>query len=150
MDNKMDNQEEIRLRLVRPDTSTRTELPVATSGVSAGFPSPADDHLDPPLDLNRELVRNPGATFFARVAGDSMQDDGIADGDLLVVDKSLEAYDGCVAVCFLDGEFTLKRIRLTDDNILLVPANKKYPTIEIDPQSDFRVWGIVRYVVKKM
>ena len=65
MDNKMDNQEEIRLRLVRPDTSTRTELPVATSGVSAGFPSPADDHLDPPLDLNRELVRNPGATFFA-------------------------------------------------------------------------------------
>ena len=85
MDNKMDNQEEIRLRLVRPDTSTRTELPVATSGVSAGFPSPADDHLDPPLDLNRELVRNPGATFFARVAGDSMQDDGIADGDLLAV-----------------------------------------------------------------
>ncbi|MFR6634324.1 MAG: LexA family protein [Alistipes onderdonkii] len=76
------------------------------SGVSAGFPSPADDHLDPPLDLNRELIRNPGATFFARVAGDSMQDDGIADGDLLVVDKSLEAYDGCVAVCFLDGEFT--------------------------------------------
>ena len=112
MDNKMDNQEEIRLRLVRPDTSTRTELPVATSGVSAGFPSPADDHLDPPLDLNRELVRNPGATFFARVAGDSMQDDGIADGDLLVVDKSLEAYDGCVAVCFLDGEFTLKRLRM--------------------------------------
>lgn len=110
MDNKMDNQEEIRLRLVRPDTSTHTELPVATSGVSAGFPSPADDHLDPPLDLNRELVRNPGATFFARVAGDSMQDDGIADGDLLVVDKSLEAYDGCVAVCFLDGEFTLKRL----------------------------------------
>ena len=84
MDNKMDNQEEIRLRLVRPDTSTRTELPVATSGVSAGFPSPADDHLDPPLDLNRELVRNPGATFFARVAGDSMQADGIADGDLLL------------------------------------------------------------------
>ena len=83
MDNKMDNQEEIRLRLVRPDTSTHTELPVATSGVSAGFPSPADDHLDPPLDLNRELVRNPGATFFARVAGDSMQDDGIADGDRL-------------------------------------------------------------------
>ena len=131
MDNKMDNQEEIRLRLVRPDTSTRTELPVATSGVSAGFPSPADDHLDPPLDLNRELVRNPGATFFARVAGDSMQDDGIADGDLLVVDKSLEAYDGCVAVCFLDGEFTLKRLRMGQGKIVLVPANKRYKPIEI-------------------
>lgn len=137
MDNKMDNQEEIRLRLVRPDTSTRTELPVATSGVSAGFPSPADDHLDPPLDLNRELVRNPGATFFARVAGDSMQDDGIADGDLLVVDKSLEAYDGCVAVCFLDGEFTLKRLRMGQGKIVLMPANKRYKPIEIGPGKRF-------------
>lgn len=141
MDNKMDNQEEIRLRLVRPDTSTRTELPVATSGVSAGFPSPADDHLDPPLDLNRELVRNPGATFFARVAGDSMQDDGIADGDLLVVDKSLEAYDGCVAVCFLDGEFTLKRLRMGQGKIVLVPANKRYKPIEIGPGERFHGMG---------
>ena len=150
MDNKMDNQEEIRLRLVRPDTSTRTELPVATSGVSAGFPSPADDHLDPPLDLNRELVRNPGATFFARVAGDSMQDDGIADGDLLVVDKSLEAYDGCVAVCFLDGEFTLKRLRMGQGKIVLVPANKRYKPIEIGQESDFSVWGVVTYAIKKV
>ena len=150
MDNKMDNQEEIRLRLVRPDTSTRTELPVATSGVSAGFPSPADDHLDPPLDLNRELVRNPGATFFARVAGDSMQDDGIADGALLVVDKSLEAYDGCVAVCFLDGEFTLKRLRMGQGKIVLVPANKRYKPIEIGQESDFTVWGVVTYAIKKV
>lgn len=149
MDNKMDNQEEIRLRLVCPDTSTRTELPVATSGVSAGFPSPADDHLDPPLDLNRELVRNPGATFFARVAGDSMQDDGIADGDLLVVDKSLEAYDGCVAVCFLDGEFTLKRLRMGQGKIVLVPANKRYKPIEIGQESDFSVWGVVTYAIKR-
>ena len=140
MDNKMDNQEEIRLRLVRPDTSTRTELPVATSGVSAGFP----------LDLNRELVRNPGATFFARVAGDSMQDDGIADGDLLVVDKSLEAYDGCVAVCFLDGEFTLKRLRMGQGKIVLVPANKRYKPIEIGQESDFTVWGVVTYAIKKV
>ena len=136
MDNKMDNQEEIRLRLVRPDTSTRTELPVATSGVSAGFPSPAD--------------RNPGATFFARVAGDSMQDDGIADGDLLVVDKSLEAYDGCVAVCFLDGEFTLKRLRMGQGKIVLVPANKRYKPIEIGQESDFTVWGVVTYAIKKV
>ena len=143
MDNKMDNQEEIRLRLVCPDTSTRTELPVATSGVSAGFPSP-------PLDLNRELVRNPGATFFARVAGDSMQDDGIADGDLLVVDKSLEAYDGCVAVCFLDGEFTLKRLRMGQGKIVLMPANKRYKPIEIGQESDFSVWGVVTYAIKKV
>ena len=121
MDNKMDNQEEIRLRLVRPDTSTRTELPVATSGVSAGFPSPADDHLDPPLDLN-----------------------------LLVVDKSLEAYDGCVAVCFLDGEFTLKRLRMGQGKIVLVPANKRYKPIEIGQESDFTVWGVVTYAIKKV
>ena len=126
MDNKMDNQEEIRLRLVRPDTPTRTELPVATSGVSAG------------------------ATFFARVAGDSMQDDGIADGDLLVVDKSLEAYDGCVAVCFLDGEFTLKRLRMGQGKIVLVPANKRYKPIEIGQESDFTVWGVVTYAIKKV
>ena len=103
-----------------------------------------------PLDLNRELVRNPGATFFARVAGDSMQDDGIADGDLLVVDKSLEAYDGCVAVCFLDGEFTLKRLRMGQGKIVLVPANKRYKPIEIGQESDFTVWGVVTYAIKKV
>ena len=133
-----------------PDLSTRQELPVAGGEVKAGFPSPADDFLDSPLDLNRELVHNPASTFFVRVAGDSMAGDGIGDGDLLVVDKSLDPQDGNLVVSYIDGEFTLKRIRLTDDKILLVPANKKYPTIEIDPQSDFRVWGIVRYVVKKM
>ena len=109
----MDNQEEIRLRLVRPDTSTRTELPVATSGVSAGFPSPADDHLDPPLDLNRELVRNPGATFFARVAGDSMDfwagrlsDRGLTAGGITTL-------DGRASLDFQDPEG--QRFRLTED-----------------------------------
>ena len=78
-----------------------------------------------------------------------MQDDGIADGDLLVVDKSLEAYDGCVAVCFLDGEFTLKRLRMGQGKIVLVPANKRYKPIEIG-QSDFTVWGVVTYAIKKV
>ena len=150
MDNKMDNQEEIRLRLVRPDTSTRTELPVATSGVSAGFPSPADDFLDAPLDLNRELVHNPASTFFVRVAGDSMAGDGIGDGDLLIVDRAVDPYDGCVAVCFLDGEFTLKRLRMGQGKIVLVPANKRYKPIEIGQESDFTVWGVVTYAIKKV
>ena len=149
MNNRMDKKEEIWLHIVRPDTATEAELPVAASGVSAGFPSPADDHLEPPLDLNKALVRNPGATFFARVAGDSMQDDGIADGDLVVVDKSLEAYDGCVAVCFLDGEFTLKRVRIGQDKVVLMPANKRYKPIEIGRESDFSVWGVVTYAIKK-
>lgn len=102
---------DIRLRFITPDTASELDVPMAASGVSAGFPSPADDHLEPPLDLNRTLVRNPASTFFARVDGDSMKDDCIRDGDLLVVDKSMEPYDGCVAVCFLDGEFTLKRVK---------------------------------------
>ena len=138
------------LRIFRPGLSTLCEVPLSGGTVRAGFPSPADDFLDMPLDLNRELVRNPGATFFARVAGDSMQDDGIADGDLLVVDKSLEAYDGCVAVCFLDGEFTLKRLRMGQGKIVLVPANKRYKPIEIGQESDFTVWGVVTYAIKKV
>ena len=146
----MNEKRDKTLTFHAPDLTTRQELPVAGSTVRAGFPSPADDHLDPPLDLNRELVRNPGATFFARVAGDSMQDDGIADGDLLVVDKSLEAYDGCVAVCFLDGEFTLKRLRMGQGKIVLVPANKRYKPIEIGQESDFTVWGVVTYAIKKV
>lgn len=79
-----------------------------------------------------------------------MQDDGIADGDLLVVDKSLEAYDGCVAVCFLDGEFTLKRLRMGQGKIVLVPANKRYKPIEIGQESAFTVWGVVTYAIKKV
>lgn len=150
MNNRMDNPEEIRLQFIRPDTTTEAELPMATSGISAGFPSPVDDHLEPSLDLNRALIRNPGATFFARVAGDSMQDDGIADGDLLVVDKSAEPFDGCVAVCFLDGEFTLKRVRIAPDRIVLVPANKRYKPIEVGRDRNFAVWGVVTYSIKKI
>lgn len=131
------------------DTSTEREIPVAQSGVSAGFPSPAEHFLEPPLDLNRALIRNPSSTFFARVTGESMRDDGIDDGDLLVVDKSLEPHDGCVAVCFLDGEFTLKRVRRDGQRLLLVPANKRYRPIEVSRESDFAVWGVVTYVIKK-
>ncbi|WP_295939933.1 translesion error-prone DNA polymerase V autoproteolytic subunit [uncultured Alistipes sp.] len=144
------DKKKIRIHLIPADTSSEMGLPVATSGVSAGFPSPADDFLEPPLDLNRALIRNPAATFFARVAGDSMKDDGIDDGDLLVVDKSLEPCDDCVAVCFLDGEFTLKRVRIGKDKIVLRPANKRYKPIEISRDRDFSVWGVVTYVIKKI
>lgn len=145
----MDNRE-IRLKIITPESASHIDVPVASSGVSAGFPSPADDFLEPPLDLNRTLVRNPAATFFARVAGDSMQDDGIADGDLLVVDKSVEPYDGCVAVCFIDGEFTLKHLRLSGEKIILEPANKRYKPIEIGRDDDFAIWGVATYAIKKL
>ncbi len=144
----MDNQD-IRLQFITPDTASELDVPVASSGVSAGFPSPADDHLEPPLDLNLTLVRNPAATFFARVSGDSMKDDCICDGDLLVADKSIEPYDGCVAVCFLGGEFTLKRVCMDKGRITLMPANKRYKPIEVNPDDDFSVWGVVTYSIQK-
>ncbi len=118
--------------------------------ICAGFPSPAEDFVNLPLDLNRELIKNPSSTFYARVKGDSMIDDGINDGDLLVIDKSVEPYDGCIAVCFLDGEFTLKRFRLCGDHAQLVPANLKFKPIDVSAENDFRVWGVVRYLIKEM
>lgn len=140
----------IRLELFAPDTRTPAELPMAASGVAAGFPSPADDAPAHSLDLNRLVVRNPSSTFFVRVAGDSMRDAGIDDGDLLAVDKSLEAEDGTIAVCFLDGEFTLKRVRIERGRLLLVPANARYRPIEVSPEEEFAVWGVVTYVIKKL
>ena len=117
-------------------------------GVSAGFPSPADDFLDSPIDLNKELIDNPSATFYGRVSGDSMIDLGINDGDLLIIDKSKPVQNGKIAVCFVDGEFTMKQIKIEEDCCWLVPANKKYTPIKITEDNDFIVWGIVIHVVK--
>ena len=102
------------------------------------------------LDLNKLAVTHPDATFFARVEGDSMKDDCIEDGDLLVIDKSLKPEDGNVVVSYLDGEFTLKRIQIKKGKIYLVPANEKYKVLEVSDDTDFRVWGVVRYVLKKV
>lgn len=118
--------------------------------IKAGFPSPAEDHTDLKLDLNKELIKNPSATFFARVSGESMIGDGVGDGDILVVDRSVEPADGQIAVCFLDGEFTLKRIRINGKTIILVPANPSYKQIEVTADNDFSIWGVVRYIIKKV
>ena len=132
----------------RPDTTTQREIPVAGGAVRAGFPSPADDFLELPLDLNRELVRNPASTFFVRVAGESMAGDGIGDGDLLVVDRSTGPHDGCIAICCLDGEFTVKRLKLEPDGVWLLPSNPVYKPIRATKSNDFRIWGVVRHVIK--
>jgi len=118
--------------------------------INAGFPSPAEDFMDVALDLNKVLVHNPASTFFARVKGFSMIDDGVDDGDLLIIDKSAEPYDGCLAVCFVDGEFTLKRYKSMGDHGLLMPANKNFKPIRVDENNQFAIWGIVRYLIKKM
>lgn len=131
------------------DLTTELELPVANTGISAGFPSPAEEYEEVRLDLNKALIKHPAATFYARVKGTSMTDAGILDGDLLVIDKSLDPKSGDIAVCFLDSEFTVKRIEQLDDALYLMPANEKYQPIKISEESDFRVWGIVTFVIHK-
>lgn len=138
------------LKIYVPDGRTSSDIPLAESAVHAGFPSPADDFIEGSLDLNSLVIKHPEATFFARVEGDSMQDEGITEGDILVVDKAVEPFDGCLAVAYVEGEFTLKRVRMEPDRILLVPANPKYPVIEIAAGQDFAVWGVVRWVLKQI
>ena len=123
-------------------------LPVADGGIRAGFPSPAQDYLESGIDLNKELVKNPSSTFFGRVSGDSMAGAGIEDGDLIVIDKSISASEGDIAVCFVDGEFTLKRIHIENDFVWLVPENPKYRRINVTPDQNFMVWGVVTYSIK--
>lgn len=141
---------ENELQFYKADIDKVIEIPMSDVGVSAGFPSPADDYIDLKLDLNRELIRNPSSTFFVRVSGVSMIDEGIDDGDLLIVDKSVEPFQGCLAVCFIDGDFTLKRVKFESDCAWLVPANKNYKPIRVAEGNDFMIWGIVRYVIKKI
>lgn len=129
---------------------------MAQSDIHAGFPSPATDYMTQAIDLNKELVRHPAATFYGRVVGDSMIDAGVEEGDILVIDKSLEPQDGDMAVCYIDGEFTLKYLKFNggpgsaDRRLILVPANNRYPSIEVDESSDFKMWGVVTYVIKKI
>lgn len=136
------------LRLFSADTATKMNLPLAEGGISAGFPSPAQEYIDLSLDLNKELISNPSSTFFGRVRGESMKDAGILDGDLLVIDKSLEPQDGDTAVCYIDGEFTLKYIKIKKDAVYLIPANPAFQPIKVTKEDNFCIWGIVTYSIK--
>lgn len=162
----------IHEKMAAEEGKKETLAPMMESGVHAGFPSPAQDYINSFIDLNKELVRHPAATFFARVVGDSMVDADVNEGDVLVVDKSIEPKEGDMAVCFIDGEFALKYISFRDpadaarsvkaskpgvsydilrhQRIWLLPANEKYPPIEVTESNDFTVWGVVTYVIKKV
>ncbi len=124
-------------------------IPMMGATISAGFPSPADDYLDEAIDLNRELVKNPSSTFLGRVKGMSMIDAGIFPQDILVVDKSLNVRDGDLVVSYLDGAFTLKRIKTDKNGVWLLPENENYKPIYITEENDFIIWGVVTYVIKK-
>lgn len=125
-------------------------LPLYGSRVSAGFPSPADDYLEDTLDLNEHLIAHPAATFMVRVSGDSMLGAGIHPGDILVVDRSLEATDGRIVIAVLDGELTVKRLSRRGKNVRLLPENPDYAPIIVRETQDFSVWGIVTSVIHKL
>ena len=120
--------------------------------VKAGFPSPAED-IREKLDLIKLLVKHKAATFFFRVDGVSMVDSGMDEGDIIIVDRAVEPYNNCKAVCYIDGEYTIKRVEMSDKSIRLMPANennKSYKPIEVAPENNFLIWGVVTWVIKKM
>ena len=120
------------------------------TGISAGFPSPADDFRETRISLDEELIQNKEATFFAKVSGQSMIGAGLDDNDLLVIDRSITPTNNKIAVCFLDGEFTVKRLRVEKDEVWLQPENPDYPIIKITEENNFVIWGIVTNVIKKV
>lgn len=129
-------------------TDTALELPLVSDAISAGFPSPALDFVDISIDLNKHLIKHPSATFYGRVKGVSMIDEGINDGDLLVIDKSVTPANGKIAICYIDGEFTIKKIKIEKDACWLIPANESYKPIKVTAENEFLIWGIVTHVIK--
>lgn len=137
--------------IARPSPSPLgLHLPFYSTRVPAGFPSPAEDHLGDTLDLNELLVRRPAATFYVRVRGESMIGAGIFDGDILVVDRSLHPTSGQIIVAALDGELTVKTFKREGSYVRLLSENPEYPSIEIDEQQRFEVWGVVSGVVREL
>ncbi len=129
------------------DLSTPCLIPLFTSSVSAGFPSPADDYIEDRLDLNKLLIKHPAATFFVRVAGDSMIEAGIHPRDILVVDRSLEPTDGKIVIAIVDGELTVKRLRCSPQILALMPENPRYRPLIIEQETEFQIWGVVTTVI---
>jgi DNA polymerase V len=134
----------------RSDAKTKVKIPLFTAGVSAGFPSPADDFVDRSLDLNEFLIKHPSATYFVRVEGTSMIGSGINPGDILIVDRALEPSDSSIVVAVLNGEFLVKRFKRDANGCRLMPENPKYQPIELKDDMQLEVWGVVTYVIHKV
>ena len=139
-----------KLTFLKPEKGNNLGQWLVEQGISAGFPSPADDFKEIRISLDKELVKNKEATFYARVSGESMIEAGLDDGDLLVIDRSISPENGKIAVCFIDGEFTVKRIKKEKNKLYLMPENKKYKPIELKEENELIIWGIVEYVIKKV
>jgi len=133
--------------IIMPSMNSRKPLPLFLESVSAGFPSPADDYMDKTLDLNEYLIINPSATFFVRVRGESMIDAGIHNGDLLIVDRALSPKDGSIVIAVIDGELLVKRMSFKKNKVFLILENREYMPVEIKPEMNFEVWGVVTTVI---
>lgn len=135
-----------KIELIQPESSEQKYPYIGN--VQAGFPSPADDFFHDYISLDELLVDHKETTFFARVSGSSMGND-FSDGDLLIIDKSLEWEENKIALCFIDGEFTLKRIKMKDGKCFLVPSNKDFPLLEVNYEQGVTIWGVVKYSIRK-
>lgn len=121
------------------------EIPLVSSAVHAGFPSPADDFLEGKLDLNQYLIHHPSATYYVRVKGESMINAGIHDGDLLIVDRSLEPWDNKVVIAIVDGQLTVKRLKKTKNKFLPIAENPEFPAIEVNEENNVSIWGGINF-----
>ena len=139
-----------KLTFFSPKSTNSNGAILFDTGISAGFPSPAEDFKESRISLDEELIRNKEATFFARVSGQSMIGAGLDDNDLLVIDRSIPPINNRIAVCFLDGEFTVKRLRVDGNEVWLQPENPDYPIIKITEENNFVIWGIVTNVIKSV
>lgn len=135
-----------KIELIHPESSLQKYPYIGY--IPAGFPSPAEDFFHDYISLDKLLIGQKETTFFARVTGNSMSND-FSDGDLLIIDKSLEWEENKIALCFIDGEFTLKRIKLQKDKCYLVPSNQEFPLIEVNFEQGVSIWGIVKYSIRK-
>jgi len=137
------------IKIFKGDFSS--SLPLIHGGISAGFPSPADDYIQESLDFNRDYIRHPEASFYGDVEGDSMKDAGILDGDRVIIDKAVEPHHGSIVVAYWNGEFTMKYLDLThkkDGYIELRPANPAYPVFKVQAGDEFRIWGVVIHLIR--
>ena len=134
------------------DTSSSLDIQYTSQGIHAGFPSPAQNYMTETIDLNRELVRHRETTFYARVEGDSMKDAGIGNGDIVIIDKSLEARNGDFVAAYIDGEFALKQLEVDEQNkcVWLKAANSEYKPIKVTEENNFMIWGVITYAIKRL
>jgi DNA polymerase V len=139
----------MQLKIFQTEIEMNLPLPLFSSSVKAGFPSPAEDHIEEKLDLNRLMIEHPAATFFLRVEGESMENANIYPGDILVVDRALTPHNGLIIVAVLNGEFTVKRLKKKGNRLYLLPENPAFPEVEITAETEFQIWGVVTFIIHK-